>query len=64
MIRRDFINVAALGLTFLDLFQVIYGGMWIGGVVATLIILPEHLRLRRQLRELARRGGGTRYVAA
>jgi hypothetical protein len=64
MIRRDFINVAALGLTFLNLFEVIYGGMWIGGVIATLIILPEHLRLRRQLRELARRGGGTRYVAA
>ena len=64
VIRRDFINLAALGLTFLDLFDVIYGGMWIGGIVAAVIIIPEHLRLRRQLGELARRGARARYVAA
>ena len=64
MIRRDFINLAAFGLTFLNLFEIIYGTMWVGGIVAALIVIPEHLRLRRQLRELARRGGGTRYVAA
>lgn len=64
MIRRDFINVAAWGLTFANLFEVIYGGIATGVVVAGLIIIPEHFRLRRQLRELRERGGGTRYVAA
>ena len=64
MIRRDFINVAAWGLTFANLFAVIYGGIATGVAVAGLIIIPEHVRLRRQLRELRERGGGTRYVAA
>lgn len=64
MIRRDFINLAALALTFFDLYVVIYGGIWVGAVVAALIVIPEHLKLRGQLRELARRGVAPRYVAA
>ncbi len=44
--------------------EVIYGGIATGVVVAGLIIIPEHFRLRRQLRELRQRGGATRYVAA
>jgi phosphatidylglycerophosphate synthase len=64
MIRRDFINLAALGLTFLNLYAVIYIGMFVGNVVAAIVIVPEHLALRRQLGELRRRGGSPRYVAA
>lgn len=64
MIRRDFVNVAAWALTFANLYQVIYGGILTGAVVAGLIVIPEHLRLRRQLRELRERGAPTRYVAA
>lgn len=64
MIRRDFINVAAWALTFANLFEVIYGGIATGVVVAGLIIIPEHFRLRRQLRALRERGAPPRYVAA
>lgn len=64
MIRRDFINVAAWALTFANLFEVIYGGIGLGVVVAGLIIIPEHFRLRRQLREIKQRGAPLRYVAA
>lgn len=54
---RDFINLAAPGLTFLDAYWVIYLGMLIGGVITALVIVPEHIRLRLQLGEVARRGG-------
>jgi len=54
---RDFINLAALGLTFLDAYWVIYLGMLIGGVITAIVIVPEHIRLRLQLGEVARRGG-------
>ena len=64
MIRRDFINLAAFGLTFLNLYAVIYLGMLLGNVVAAIVIVPEHLALRRQLGELRRRGGSPRFVAA
>ncbi len=64
LIRRDFINLAALALTFANAFEVIYGGIWLGTVVAGVIVFPEHLRLRRQLRELRDRGATPRYVVA
>jgi phosphatidylglycerophosphate synthase len=64
MIRRDFINLAALIIALFDGYGVIYGGIWLGTVVAAAIIVPEHLRLRRQLRELRRRGAEVRYLAA
>ncbi len=64
MIRRDFINLAALVIALFNGYAVIYGGIWLGTVVAALIVVPEHLRLRRQLREIRRRGGVPRYVSA
>lgn len=54
---RDFINLAALGLTFLDAYWVIYLPMFVGGVITATVIVPEHIRLRLQLGEVARRGG-------
>ncbi len=62
MIRRDFINLAAFALTFANLYGVIYAGIFVGNIVAAVVIVPEHLRLRRQLGELRRRGGAPRFV--
>ncbi len=64
VVRRDFINLVALGLTFLDAYAVIYFTMALGNVVATFVVVPEHLKLRRQLRELRGRGGAPRFVSA
>jgi phosphatidylglycerophosphate synthase len=63
MKTRDFINLAALFLTFLNAYEVIYTGMLVGTIVTAMFVLPDHLRLRMQLRELARRGG-TPYLVA
>lgn len=54
---RDFINLAALFLTFFDAYWVIYLPMFFGGVITAMVIVPEHIRLRLQLGEVARRGG-------
>jgi phosphatidylglycerophosphate synthase len=66
VIRRDFINlgslVVALALAHGDL--VIFGGIGTGGVVTAAIIVPEHLRLRGQLRDIARRGEQPRLVVS
>ncbi len=62
--RRDFINLGALALSFVDAYLVIYLGILAGTVVAAIITVPEHVRLRRQLREVARRGGVPRLVAS
>lgn len=64
MVRRDFINLAALIVALFDGYAIIYAGIWLGTVAAGAIIVPEHLRLRRQLAEIKRRGGVPRYVAA
>jgi phosphatidylglycerophosphate synthase len=57
IIRRDFINLAALILTLFDAFEVIYVGILAGAVVSGLIVTREHIRLLGQLREVKRRGG-------
>lgn len=57
IIRRDFINLAALVLTLFDACQVIYIGILAGAVVSGLIVTREHIRLLGQLREVKRRGG-------
>ena len=64
MKTRDFINLAALGLTFVNGYWVIYGGMLLGGVMTAAIVVPDHIRLRLQLREIARRGGRPHIVPA
>ncbi|MDQ3334625.1 MAG: CDP-alcohol phosphatidyltransferase family protein [Myxococcota bacterium] len=57
VIRRDFINLAALILTLFNLYHVIYIGILAGAVVSGLIVTREHIRLLGQLREVKRRGG-------
>jgi phosphatidylglycerophosphate synthase len=62
VIRRDFINLAAFVLTFFNAYEVIYTGILVGAIVSGTIIAREHVRLRGQLREVARRGGTPRLV--
>jgi len=64
MKTRDFINLATLGLTFVNGYWVIYGGMLFGGALTASIVVPEHIRLRLQLREIARRGGRPHIVSS
>jgi phosphatidylglycerophosphate synthase len=64
VVRRDFVNVAALAAAFVDAYFAMYLTMLAGGVITTIIIIPEHLRLRRQLRELQRRGAAPRLLAS
>lgn len=64
VIRRDFINLFALALALADQYLIIYGLMLIGGVVTALVVGPEHLRLRRQLRTLRDRGATPRLLAS
>jgi phosphatidylglycerophosphate synthase len=63
VVRRDFINLGALVIALFDAYRLLYTLMFIGGVATAVIIVPEHLRLRRQLRELSRRGASPRLVA-
>jgi len=64
MKTRDFINLAALFLTFANAYWIIYLGMLIGGVATAMIVVPDHVRLRLQLREIARRGGTPHLVTS
>lgn len=63
MIRRDFINVAALAIACFDGYATIYAGIWLGAVVAALVTVPAHLKLRAHMRQLRERGAALRYVA-
>ena len=60
VVRRDFINLAALAVTFVDGYLALYFVMFVGGVAAAAVVVPEHLKLRGMLRELARRGATPR----
>jgi len=62
MIRRDFINLVAFGLTFLNLYWFIYAGIFVGNIVAAIVIVPEHFALRRLLGALRERGSAPRFV--
>ncbi len=52
IIRRDFINLGSFVLALVNLYLINYTIMLVGGVVTILVIGPEHLRLRGQLRRL------------
>lgn len=62
IIRRDFINLAAFFITLVNGYAVIYGVICAGAIVAGSIVVREHVRLRGQLREVARRGGMPRLL--
>jgi len=56
VVRRDFVNVASFAIACFNGYAIIYGTMWIGAVITCAVVAGEHVKLRRQLRELARRG--------
>jgi phosphatidylglycerophosphate synthase len=61
-VRRDFITLLSFAAALVDGYFAIYLMMLAGGVIAALVVVPEHLRLRRQLREVARRGATPRLI--
>lgn len=56
IIRRDFINLGSFALALVNGYLLNYAIMLVGGVVTALVLAPEHIRLRRQLRALHRAG--------
>ena len=56
VVRREFINLAALPLAILDEYSLMYVTMAAGAVVTATVAVPAHLRLLRQLASLRRRG--------
>lgn len=63
-VRRDFVNLAALALAFADGYFVLYLVMLAAGVITAVVVVAEHLKLRRLLREVARRGATPRLVSS
>lgn len=51
-------------LTLVNAYALIYGGILAGAVVSELIVTREHIRLRGQLQEVARRGGIPRLLSS
>jgi phosphatidylglycerophosphate synthase len=62
LVRRDFVNLAALAAALVDAYFAMYLTMLAAGVITAVVIVLEHLKLRRQLREVARRGAEPRLV--
>jgi phosphatidylglycerophosphate synthase len=64
MIRRDFINFAALVIALFDGYVVIYAGVWLGTIVAACITVPAHFKLLGLMRQIRQRGAPLRYVSS
>ncbi len=62
VIRRDFINLGSLVVGLADQYLFIYATMLAGGLGLVIVVAPDHLRLRRQLAELRRRGAKPRLL--
>jgi phosphatidylglycerophosphate synthase len=54
-LRRDFVNWGALAFAALHLTQWSYGIMLVGGTGGVLKTMVDHVKLRRQIREIGRR---------
>jgi phosphatidylglycerophosphate synthase len=64
VVRRDFVNLAALALAMFDGYLVIYVAMLAGGLIGAASIVPEHIKLRGLLREVQRRGAAPRLLSS
>jgi phosphatidylglycerophosphate synthase len=62
VVRRDFVNLAAFAGALANAYLAIYLAMLAGVVVAAAVMVPEHVRLRGQLRQLRRRGAAPRLA--
>lgn len=56
LIRRDFISWCALVLAMLHWTPISFALLWLGGLVTSVIVTIDHVRLRRLLRSIARAG--------
>jgi hypothetical protein len=56
LIRRDFISWCALVLAILHWTHIAFVLLWLGGLVTSVIVTIDHLRLRRLLRSIVRAG--------
>ncbi|HUJ56889.1 MAG TPA: CDP-alcohol phosphatidyltransferase family protein [Kofleriaceae bacterium] len=56
IVRRDFISWGTLALCALHLTHVAFAGLVLGGVVTSVIVTIDHVRLRSLRRSIARRG--------
>jgi len=54
VLRRDFLCLMALVLAALNQTEVLYFTLVVGGSIATLVLTPEHIKLRLQLRKLSK----------
>ncbi|MEJ7599173.1 MAG: hypothetical protein WKG01_14790, partial [Kofleriaceae bacterium] len=49
MVQRDFVGLASFVLALLNLTEVLFIGLFAGAVVSAATLVPEHLKLRRDL---------------
>ncbi|MCA9673620.1 MAG: CDP-alcohol phosphatidyltransferase family protein, partial [Myxococcales bacterium] len=49
LLHRDFIGLASLILAIANLTEVAYALLWLGAVVSAFILVPQHVKLRRDL---------------
>lgn len=64
VVRRDFVNLASFLVACANGYAIIFGTMWTGAVITCVVVASEHVKLRRQLRELARRGARPALLAS
>lgn len=62
VVRRDFVNLACLAMAIADVFRFNFAIMALATTVMTLIIVPEHFKLRRLLARFAALGAPIRYA--
>ncbi|MBK9071845.1 MAG: CDP-alcohol phosphatidyltransferase family protein [Myxococcales bacterium] len=62
VVRRDFVNLACLAMAIADVFRFNFAIMALATTVMTIIIVPEHLKLRRLLARFAALGAPIRYA--
>ncbi|MDX2087581.1 MAG: CDP-alcohol phosphatidyltransferase family protein [Kofleriaceae bacterium] len=64
VVRRDFVNLASFIVACFNGYAIIFATTVTGSVITSVVVAIEHVKLRKQLRELARRGGRPRLLAA
>jgi len=56
VVRRDFVVIVVVALAALELTHVAFGAIAVGSVVTCAVLCLDHVRVRRQRREVARAG--------
>jgi phosphatidylglycerophosphate synthase len=64
VVRRDFVNLASFIIACLNGYAIIFATTVAGSVITSVVVATEHIKLRKQLRELERRGGRPALLAS